>query len=84
MTQQNATLVEEAASASKSMETQAKGLLEQVSMFKISSQQQGEQVVELEQQLAPAKQKEAKARSDPASKGHVVKTGTNDGKWKNF
>ncbi len=71
-TQQNAALVEEAASASQSMKTQAEELLRQVGMFKMNGSQQAstERVVSTPKSKLATKQPEVKAKAAPKLGGN--------------
>ncbi|MFY9269707.1 MAG: methyl-accepting chemotaxis protein, partial [Candidatus Manganitrophaceae bacterium] len=71
-TQQNAALVEEAASASQSMKTQAEELLRQVGMFKMNGSQQAstERVVSTPKSKPATKQPEVKAKAAPKPGGN--------------
>lgn len=99
VTQQNAALVEEAASASHSMETQAQNLDEQMSFFKVG-QSSSDNKVSSSKASTTSSQPQAERRNperpfqqdnSPATpplektiRHSVGKTGTHDDEWKEF
>jgi methyl-accepting chemotaxis protein len=94
VTQQNAALVEEAASAAHSLREQAGGLVQAVSVFKLDTSVQEQQVVQRARVAAPAAvrtappksaQAVARKRPAPAAKQPVEELATADtGDWKEF
>ena len=68
MTQQNAALVEQAASASESMEEQAKGLLKLMEYFHVGVEEQQRVLRASHKPAAPVKSPTARAKSTQAGK----------------
>ncbi len=87
MTQQNAALVEEAASASESMEEQAKGMLKLMDFFHVGdsgTSYANEEPRSRPRAAAPSSQQRAPARSAAAPKPKPRDTRNNDSEWDEF
>ena len=91
VTQQNAALVEEAAAAAESMQEQAKGLFEAVSVFKLNKAKESAQELVAKPVIAPpAAGAAASFRNEKRLSGHskereLIKAREDkDGEWKEF
>jgi len=91
MTQMNASLVEEAAAASKSMEDQARQLNGSMGFFKLSKDYEQAMLKSAEQKkidfgsrLSTQGHAVKQVQHQPALKSVARKTGTDDGSWEDF
>lgn len=86
MTQENASLVEEAAAASETMGGQAEELKRLVSFFKLGQNNEGHQVAHLSQPQTASDQQSTSfsAQAAPKALGHVSGHADDDGEWKDF
>jgi methyl-accepting chemotaxis protein len=91
VTQQNAALVEEAAAAAESMQEQAKGLYEAVSVFKLDKTRGGAQTVVAKPVIAPPSDsvvasfsEEKRLSGYPKERKLVKAKEEKDGEWKEF